>query len=375
MASARQDQNLPLFLKWLYPSERLLEVGDQLYPVALIQAPQTQWKKPESVLVSDGWQSRESIEPAILKSGEDFLALRDKSFEKIWDSDNFVMHSLQSEGRLAMRCGIGKYLDWLKTCGVLEMELLTKFHEDEPKPGNFESFSKKLELRRLLHGESLRKPWGLSMTIGATTLLVFRQGKQFKTILRERSGRVATLPGMVGVIPSSTFEATVGDYDNEFSIKHNFYREYLEELFSKEEVIEPTNQLAFDYFFSDPNLRFLRKLEAQKKAEFLFTGFAIDLIRLTPEICTLMLIQSEEWIEKHRAGIPEEGISKLMANWEYKTKNELSAAGRESRSLVDLTGDLGFPIGADFQPSRISPPSAAALSMGLDVARRTLGIP
>jgi hypothetical protein len=356
MHEALSDENLYKFLQWLYPSENIPVINGHYYPVALYPAPRKQWDDPDSVLVKAGWNIPETVHPALKKAGESYRKLRIAAGAKMWNGDIYRMVKFENKDSLKIYCSIGKYFTAFETCHMLELELLTKFAEKHPQnKDEFERFfQNELKLRRLVHN-SIKEPTGISAIIGVSTLILFQHKDHWKTILIKRSENVATFSGFIHVTPSFIFQPIIGDYDEEFSIKHNIYREYLEELFNALEP--PKKQVSPHYFYGHPNLKYLMKLEKEQKARLLFTGVAINLITLTPEICTLLQINTNEWYEKHNN--PSTGLTPLTTNEES-----------EKHIILEIDNNLSFPN--QLTPTKITPPGAATLILGLNTAKQTI---
>jgi hypothetical protein len=369
MSEARADKNLYDFLQWLYPSENIPVINGFRYPVALYPAPKIQWDNPESVLIKAGWHLPEIVHPALKKAGEKYRKLRMAVGAEMWNDDIYRMLKLENRNQLKMYCGVGKYFTAFETCDVLELELLTKFAENHPRSKDDFNwfFQNELKLRRLVHN-SIKEPSGISAAIGVSTLIIFRHEDHLKTILWERSEIVGSHGSLIHVVPSFMFQPVIGDFDDEFSVKHNVYREYLEELFDVPIAKKPERQISPFYFYEHPNLKFLRRLEKEKKARLLFTGVAINLLNLRPEICTLLLINTNEWYDKHSSGDMSTGLTILKVNEEFKPITE----GKHVRVVLEIKDDLSFPMRNELSPSKMVPPGAAALILGLDVARQIL---
>ncbi|MGC8831132.1 MAG: hypothetical protein ACP5PQ_00915 [Thermoproteota archaeon] len=97
-----------------------------------------------------------------------------------------------------------------------------------------------------------------------------------------------------------------GDYGKEYSIwQHQVEREYLEEVFEYKELKTPPITTTYMWYKDKPELKYLQSLIEEKKAGFYLTGVAVNLLNLRPEICTLLLINTSDWIKAHTGGWPE----------------------------------------------------------------------
>ena len=79
---------------------------------------------------------------------------------------------------------------------------------------------------------------------------------------------------------------------------------HLEELFGRD--LDGAGEEGFvshDFFYGDPNLVEIQSLEAEGKARLYFTGVAMNLLNLRPEICAPLLVEDEEWVHLRRQGM------------------------------------------------------------------------
>ena len=170
------------------------------------------------------------------------------------------------------------------------------------------------------------------------------------------------------------FQPVVRCYKEEYSVRHNIYREYLEEIFGRWDLDKPSEKLSHDFFYEEPILQYLIQLENEGKAKFFFTGISINLLNLRPEIHTLLLINDPEWILNQGIGrkIGKLQLSPISINWEFKHGDELANAKFNRIAKVELGKDIKFP--KLLKPENFVPPGAAGMKLGIDVAREELGL-
>jgi hypothetical protein len=204
---------------------------------------------------------------------------------------------------------------------------------------------------------------GRSAALSVSTLIVYHAGDTYKALLRPRSGATAAHSDLYHVVPSFMFQPTIGDNRGEYSIRYNVYREYLEEVFSVPEMERSQGQIALDWFFDDPRLVVLRQLLDDGHAQLLLTGFAVNLLNLRPEICTLLFIRDQAW---HKQA--------LAANWEFLKPVQLFERRAQVLLPVNiLQDDAGIGRYLATMPGTFVPPGAAAFWLGIDVARELAG--
>ena len=138
-------------------------------------------------------------------------------------------------------------------------------------------------------------------------------------------------------------------------VAHNFYREYLEEMFNI--YIDPHSHYKSIYGYKQ--VKYLKELEKNNTSKLYLTGICISLTNLRPEICTLYLIRTPEWFEKY--------ASSLKFNDEYVIlDSSFSPVGKgyteipfneNDNELIDRHKIL--------QPSLMTPSAAAACAPGV----------
>jgi hypothetical protein len=178
-----------------------------------------------------------------------------------------------------------------------------------------------------------------------------------------RSTTAAGQDGQHHVVPSMIFQPVVDptpeNLRTEWSVTHNVFREYLEELFGVPEVM-PGDDAAAGYFDDHPNLRLLRALLASGAARHTGVALTVNLLNHRPEICTLLVVEDEAW---------------------FGVQRDEAAARRRGLRHLTLDGDLRTLPLADERWARLAtpwsfvPPGAAALALGARDACRSLGLP
>ncbi len=230
-------------------------------------------------------------------------------------------------------------------------------------------------LRKTLH-DKVNDPVidgsGRSAAIGISTLVAFNDGNKMVLWLKRRSKKgVAVSPGLISVLPSGIFQPVTDFLGKEFSIRHNICREYLEELFDRPEVREPGTEIGPDFFYNDPCLQHLFTLLGMEKAELLFSGIAIDLLTLRPEICSLLVIKTPGWFSYHSsAPDPKE---------RFKFNLEFTLGQAEQDTLSWTVEPLPFPYEDSdmlkyqyLAPFRMTSAGAGAFWLGVDQLRNLL---
>lgn len=368
-----RNQHLARFLSWLYPDAPLLTRSGHTYPVAAFPSSPEQSGDVDSILKRPVLLTQQD-QSTLLPGSARYRALAAKHGLAQYNRPCFTMKSLQTVGTLQMDCELGGYLQALDTCDELDWELKSR-HEllTGATPAHMQTFWDKLALRRRLHAAVANPVINGSRrhaAIAVSTLLAFRQDDDIQLLIRRRGPTsVAVHVGMVHVVPSFMFQPATCGLEDEFSVCHNFYREYLEELFNRPEP--ETQEGDAHYFYGDPRLQYLRSLMERGVATFHLSGVAVNLLNLRPEICTLMLINTPEWYERHRQAAMYEERFHYCDEWMPVTQMGETAARAVSK-LKYVSDDATLLGQAGIQPWELVPPGAAALWLGKSVLDRVL---
>lgn len=359
------------WLKWKYKRQPVLRRLGHVYPVACFPAPESQWDNPDSVLgtltrapaASD--QFFPSLDPEYRQtiSELDLLLISPER-----DTPQFTFGSLRTGRRLTMHCSIGTYFQSLDTCESLEWEIRTKAGAlVGGTPSHFERFDRLLPLRGKLHEatpQPVRSGAYRVAAVGVSTLIAFHNGHEYRLLLRKRSKRGVPLrPGQFHVIPAAMFGPTTIAIEDEFSVRHNVYREYLEELFSGPELESGQSHRTI---FNDPRLQLLEDCLRSGAAQLLLTGVAVNLLNLRPEICTLLVFHDSNWFKRVTLQINEEYIQTTEHLEEVLSRPE------ECYDSVPLLEDRQLIAAGRLLPSRMVPAGAAAVWLGVDVLRELI---
>lgn len=232
-----------------------------------------------------------------------------------------------------------------------------------------------MRLRKSLH-EAVQNPVrdgaGRSAAIDISTLIAYRDASQnssdYQLLLRRRGKKGVPLrAGLLHVVPGFMFQPTVTtNFSNEFSITHNVYREYLEEIFSVPEMELLPENTHWNQFYSDVRLQYLMSLISEGSAKLYFTGVAINLMNLRPEVCTLLVIDNPEWYKRCQ-GKSEYG---WKFNSEFANKKDKLVSGSKLVSSLTLAEDNEMFKTGNLDPHEMVPAGAAAFWLGVDVLQK-----
>jgi len=301
----------------------------------------------------------------------------------IWNGNTFSLNRLQvdSRGRANhLDAYIGSYFDMVCSADYLEYELLAALIHASFRPLGLEDLGARKDalssaaspLLCLLSGG------GVDAAIGISTLVVYRRQHEYWMMCEARLDLVAEYSDLYHVVPSFIFQPVVSvtaqNLKTEWSIKHNIFREYLEELFDVPEVQHSGRSVSADYFYGHPNLVYLRRLLADGRAQLSGVAMVFNLLSHRPEICTLLIIDDDAWFEDHkdRFAAGDRGLSYLCFNDEFRL-NESQKTGSQLDTVTTLPiGDVRWAEIA--RPWSMVPPGAPAVVLGSRAACRKLGL-
>ena len=292
--SARSSPYVYRYLRDLYADLDVLTGPDGPFPMAVLSISDDGINDPETLTGSivPAPQVLPVFEPRLIE------AIRRRGSE-IWPGATFSLNAVNLDDRgnvLTVDAYIGNYYDQVCSADYLEYELLAAIQRGDiptlPQRGKIiNSFDSPREC--LLNGG------GVDATIAISTLVVYKRDNAYWMLCEVRSNRVAEYGALYHVAPSFIFQPVVAvtpqNVAVEWSVRHNVYREYLEEIFNVEEIQLADNNVSPKYFYQNRNLLFLQELEARGSATLFGIGLAFNLLNHRPEILTLYVIDDEDW--------------------------------------------------------------------------------
>jgi transcriptional regulator with XRE-family HTH domain len=383
-----------------YPTLKLFDDESRHLPVWAEPALRNQWEDVEAALGSldlsrpapqvRQWAYWEDCDPSAEDEFERHLAEWDQQVRDIragrrrhldtWNQLTYDLASMErgSDG-VKLHCKLGTYFHSLATSESLHAEIMETYSawpDYEPEEG-----WAKLEGRRWLH-ERVADPAAdgrhRSAAIGVSTLTVVRVRREdfdgYKMFLSPRSMTVATQRGRYHVIPSGMFQPFIADESPEvlrsqFSIHATVVREFVEELYGVEELETGDGRVDHTAIYRRREAQVLAEMLKTGDAKLLYTGVAVNLLALRPEICTLLVIDDPGWYEE------ESGQLRICD--EYLRQSERVDLLPDQRwvQLIALDSD-GQPESAwqdVLRPATLVAPGWAGVVLGLRVAREVIG--
>jgi hypothetical protein len=361
----REHERLIEVLQALYPQHSFLRFAGWTFPIISLGIAPSQRLDPESILGTLEEDRIAHVDGELDSAGGRYVEMLQLMGRPLRNLPTYCLAGLQQGGDLKLNCVIGRYLDALRSCDVLEWELLTDLHHLRSGDDIDTYLRKHLRLRQHVHRlcrfyDPVTHFAGRSAALSVSTLVLFNRGKDYAVIIGERSADAVAVHGdLYHVVPSGMFQPSVGQLRDEYSILHCVLREYLEELFSSSEAQSSPAAISHEFFYRDPNIQLLRRFLDSGEAALYLTGFVVNALNLRPEICTLLHIRTPEWYSIHKSGIAP--AQRIELNEEFK-KPEDKVAGRAN--VVPIDRILAFGI----RPQNVVPPGAAAIALGLETA-------
>lgn len=343
----QQYQAITQYLIKLY-GDRLYKRNKLTYPfVAFLPQPE-QIHDVDSVLGDAPKQFLTQDDMAFYNQA--FLQTLKNSGRNLFNGTTYIQKRIRRKP-LRVSGEFGKYFDMVATCAALDQEL-----KDASESKLLRLPSRSQLHRHLPADQAMINGAGRSAAIGVACLTVFNHQGEYKAILARRSAKAATDPLQFHVMPAFIFQPSDenGAFPEEWSVKHQVYREYLEELFGMPEVVPDR----YDYFYEHPAMKHLQGLLNTGEAELYLTGVVINLLTLRPEICVLLLIHTPEWYEKITA--PDSDISLNTEAEAHGGTIELVPINSDDALLAALPPYLYL---------NMPPQGLAGLWLGIDRAR------
>ena len=364
------------FLRVLYYDLDVLAGAGGYFPVGVLPLDPRAVADPDTLVgeLVPRPGERPVLEPRVVD------AIR-KRGSQIWDGNTFSLSRLvlAGTGVAGIDAYIGSYFDMVSSADYLEYELLAAIDRAHGPIGLSNLPAREAALASFdAPSACLSSGGGVDAVLAVSTLVVYARDDRYWMLCDVRSGSVAEYGNLYHVAPSFIFQPvtslTSHNLAIEWSVTHNLYREYLEELFDVPEVEHPGGAVAADYFYGHPNLLFLEELLGSGAARLRGTALIFNLLNHRPEVCTLLVITDERWFERQRDvyAARRNGLEHLRLNSEF-------ILGASRRLDGDLEAVTTLPLddpgwGQIAQPWLMVPPAAPALVLGARAAVELLGL-
>jgi len=153
--------------------------------------------------------------------------------------------------------------------------------------------------------------------IGICNLILLRSGKDsYVPMVQPRGGLSMVGERLYDAVSSCIFEVAT-EPEADFKWQHTVLREIYEELFGNEDVVTKSLDLDPFFFYKKDGIADLIELINNGAAIFEITGFCIDLVRIVPEVTTLLVVRDESYYQKHYSP-SDSSIAKFCLNPEFE---------------------------------------------------------
>jgi hypothetical protein len=261
---------------------------------------------------------------------------------------NGLCYALQSFDGDRLHGQLGYYFDMIATCDALDREI--RAYAD----GRISHMS----LREGLHQHVPSYQWvwggaGRGSTIGLAALVVFYHDGAYRFIFCQRAHHMGVNAGLYHVLPAFVFQPQKAEWaKTEWSLTHQFLREFGEELFGMPEYPHwghPDNPY---YFYDEAPIADMRAMLADGRAQLLPTGAVFNLLSMRSELAMLCIIHDPNWYTRHEALL-----------------NQHLHVERHSTYYIPLDTLAGLP---DDLHLKMTPQGAGVLWLGVDYARKVI---
>ncbi len=384
-----------------YPAYPLLRLfGDEAKPLPVWAelAPAEQWADIEAPLgdldlsgpVPDvrRWGCMQACDPHGEEEFKRHIDDWDRQLQEIragkrahldtWNQLTYDLRAMirDDHGRIKLDCKLGTYFHSLSTSECLDPELLEAYAawpDSEP-----DAVWPRLERRVWLH-ERVADPVAdgrcRSAALGVSTLTIVRVRNSafdgYKMFLSPRSITVATQRRRYHVVPSGMFQPFIpsesGDLlRSQFSVSATVMREFVEELYGVEELETGDGRVDPQAIYHRREARLLTDMLKAGDAALLYSGVAVNLLALRPEICTVLVIHDPGWYERE--------CGELRICDEYLRQSQQAELLPDQRwvQLISLERhglELDPKWRGVLRARTVVAPGVAAIDLGLRVAR------
>ena len=238
--------------------------------------------------------------------------------QKLWSDDLYCLSSIEAgETKTVLRVGVCDYLQYVTACAPLEEEATAAAVLGKRRTVLRDEFAP--NLRRL---QTL--PLG-AHGIGIGVVLAGRSPSGWEIAIQTRSASTVSNAGMLAIVPAGAYQPHFGAFVDEFSLPHQFLREYGEELLGLEELRGKDGRVRFDWFYHIPGPA-KDAVDAWRAGGIRLDllGFGFDARNCEPHLAILARVEDRRYW--HRA------TTEFKKSWESQSI--------ELRTLERIRGDF-----------------------------------
>lgn len=370
----------PGFREWLislYPDSPVLDRGGERYLVAVYPAcdrqQRVELRGTENSLDGSLLDPLEQApEPRRLVENEQYRSLMEEISGSGGDAYNgakFAMRygQVAADGAIRLSCEKSDYFSGIATCDALKLEAQKAWIDSggtlPPGRAGLEHLPYRKRVHELVDNPLLDAAHR-SASVAISTLIVYRDGDRPRGILMRRSARkLAVDRSRLHVVPSAMFEPSRLSSSTPFSVVENILREVAEECYDEPEHGGTTTDETW-YRKRESIVSLLERLDRGVDRLY-FTGLAVNLLNLRPELCTVLYLGEDPDESSH------EVVADMTFNWEFLKPSEAQGSGIGQigeRPFLDRD-DIAIAAEGHLFAADLVPPGAAALWLGADLVR------
>lgn len=337
------------YLKQTY-GDNLLTANGQTYPVYVFEPDAAQYNDVDSILAPDIPHTFDDPATYPIYDAAHLEHLK-QSKPGLHNGITFDFAHL-NQYPLKITANLGHYYHMLATCDALDHELRRYSRGKQNSLPLRDQFHRQIPPQTVLTDGS-----GRGTVIGVCALTVFNDEGRYKFILAQRSQSLGVGAGMFHVVPAFVFQPSGPQafYPVEWSVEHQVYREFGEELFGMPEYNDYARQHTTptaDYIYAHPAVQELKTMTTDGRAALHLTGAAFNPLSLRLEITIVLVIHDSGWFRR----------------WQPQLQAALFTE-RQHTDYIPLDTLDGLPVDL---PLRMAPHGAAAMWSGIRHARMLL---
>lgn len=242
----------------------------------------------------------QSDERTSIKVDQNLIKSRKKLGQNIWDDPLLFVKSINlSKKQVVISTVVGSYYEYLSTSGQLEEEVVASIIKGKR--------TVKLRDKYFANIAAVFKGEPFPSAFGVHTLLLFKLGSEWKTIVQRRSTDVATNADKIAGVPC--FGVVPADNSvHDSLIRYNLLKEIYEELFDAEEVVKKHKRVEKDWFYTVDPIKKLIKLFNDDSANIHVLGLCIEAVNREVVLSIGVIVRDEAFII--------DMLNKMKYNWE-----------------------------------------------------------
>ncbi|MBN2083191.1 hypothetical protein JW859_13415 [bacterium] len=250
---------------------------------------------------------------------------------EVWNEEIMCVHRIRDGLTPRIELCIASYYQFLSACGALEEETYSVI--DNPR---------RIARLRNQYASSLDEliRCGLGAHgFGMQVAFVYaNQNEKNMILIQRRELAVSIYGGARAVVPMFGCQPHKDRSKVSMSLKHNFLREYYEELYGADEMIR-TNQeyLSYSWFYNEEPVSELIRLIDTGEANITILGFGYDALNCECDIAVLVYIANKDFINNQ--------IRTMKRNWEIE---KIESVMLFSEELDNMLYNLEFQPGSAF---------------------------